>query len=371
MRSCSLVRPSGWVGAKMPLASEVGIVITNHDNAAYVGTAIESAARQTMRRLQIVVVDDASTDGSDEVIRKCLCELADDRIRYVRLQVNVGQAGAIRRGMDELTTPFVSFLDSDDVLYEKFVAHHLVAHLNADFPVALTYCDSHIVSAEGQLLAGTAWWFDNDPHVPRCRTIDPAVVPRISPETGELVYPDNPRLTLFDDWSPDWASNSMSSMMFRRDFVDLVLTPRDGDLRLFVDFYLSTCACVMTGAIAVHEALYAYRMHGLNKHSNGRVLGGTYNSSQTSWAPKRDAVLGVISKVLQGDEQRLRVAFGDERYNRACALIGQALPQPQTDDPPAERRPRDATLPARVAQWLLALKESPWLLAVKEGSRWR
>ena len=64
----------------------------------------------------------------------------------------------------------------------------------------------------------------------------------------------------------------MSSMMFRREFVNLVLTPPDRDLRLFVDFYLSTFASLLTGAIAVHAALYAYRMHGLNKHSNGSVL---------------------------------------------------------------------------------------------------
>ena len=181
---------------KTPLASEVGIVVTNHNNAAYVRAAIESVARQTVRNIQVVVVDDASTDESDEVIRECLSDLVDDRIRYLRLPTNLGQAGAIRRGLAELTMPFVSFLDSDDVLYEDFVAQHLAAHLNADFPVALTYCNSHIIDAQGRLIAGTAWWFDHVSVSPSCcRILDRSVVPRIRPETGEVIYPDNPRLT--------------------------------------------------------------------------------------------------------------------------------------------------------------------------------
>lgn len=333
-----------------PLASEVGIVIANHNNAAFVRAAIESAARQTVRGIRIVVVDDASTDESDEAIRECLADLADDRIRYLALPANLGQAGAIRRGLAELDTPFVAFLDSDDVWYESFVAQHLVAHLNADFPVALTYCDSHIIDSRGRMLAGTAWWFDYVPGVPSgCRELPPSVVPQIRPDTGELAYPDNPRLTLCDQWSLEGASNSMSSMMFRRDFVTLVLTPQDGDLRLFVDFYLSTFASLLTGAIAVHEALYAYRMHGHNKHSNGSVLGGTYNSSTTSWAPKRDAILQVIFEVMRDHAQPLRMAFGDHRYDRAHELMLRALEQCRAREKGRGRLA--AALAARLARW--------------------
>jgi len=148
----------------------------------------------------------------------------------------------------------------------------------------------------------------------------------------------------------------MSSMMFRREFVNLVLTPPDGDLRLFVDFYLSTFASLLTGAIAVHEALYAYRMHGLNKHSNGSVLGGTYNSSTTSWTPKRDGILRVVSEVLQSHAQSLRMAFGDYRHARAHTLVEHALKRCRTDG--TDRGRLAAVLPAKLARWLVALKIS-------------
>ena len=134
--------------AKLP---RVGVVIANHNNAAYVGEAIVSASRQTVRNIEVVVVDDASTDCSDQIIRETLAKLDDPRFRYIRIETNCGQTGAIRRGVAELSTPFVCFLDSDDVWYDNFIERHLAAHLNADYPVAFTYCDSHFINGDGEL----------------------------------------------------------------------------------------------------------------------------------------------------------------------------------------------------------------------------
>src|SRR5882757_10837159 len=170
----------------MPLAPPVGVVIANHNNRAFVERAIESVAHQTVRDLQVVVVDDASTDRSDEAIRRCLAHLGDARFRYVKLGTSLGQAGALRRGLAELDTPFVCFLDSDDLWYHDFVARHLAAHMNADIPVALTYCDSHIIDADDRMLAGTAWWFDAIPTETSPRKIDAALVPTLDPQTGSL-----------------------------------------------------------------------------------------------------------------------------------------------------------------------------------------
>ena len=123
-------------------------------------------------------------------------------------------------------------------------------------------------------------------------------------------------------------------MMFRRAFVDLVLVPPDQDLRLYVDFYLSTFAALLTGVIAIHEALYAYRMHGRNKHSNATVLGGRYNSSTQAWESVRTPALQLIRRVMQSEAEAILMAFGEERYGKAAALVAGALepdsPQPKT-----------------------------------------
>src|SRR5215475_14227876 len=155
----------------MPLVPTVGVVISNHDNGAFVAEAIESVASQTIRDLQVVVIDDASTDDSDAIIRQCLARLNDSRFRYFRNKNNRGQFGAIRRGLAELSTPFVCFFDSDDVWYDSFVERHLSTHLNTDFPVAMTFCDSHVVVSAGRVLAGTAWWFDSKSNEPAERVI--------------------------------------------------------------------------------------------------------------------------------------------------------------------------------------------------------
>lgn len=80
----------------MPLAPTVGVVIVNHDTVRFVVEAIESVARQTVRDLQIVVVDDASTDRSDLAIRACLDRLDDQRFCYVRSENNLGQLGSVQ-----------------------------------------------------------------------------------------------------------------------------------------------------------------------------------------------------------------------------------------------------------------------------------
>jgi glycosyltransferase involved in cell wall biosynthesis len=299
------------------------VVIANYNNGAFVGRAIESVARQSCRNLRTVVVDDASTDNSDEEIRKCLARLDDSRFEYVRLDANVGQTGAIKRGLARLDTPFVAFLDSDDKWYENFLERHLCVHMNARFPVALTYCDSHIIDGDDNLLAGTAWWFEHD--IPANRAFEAAIVPKIDATTGELSFPTNGRLTFHPHWTPLSATNSMASMMFRRSFVDLVLVVPDNDLRLYLDYYLSTFAGLLTGSVAIHDALYGYRMHGANKHSNAAVMGGTYNSSTKDWGAISSHILQLVQRILDEEAASIRAAFGDWRHANSKALVTRAL----------------------------------------------
>lgn len=307
----------------MPSAPPVGVVIANYNNGAFVGRAIESVARQSCRNLRTLVVDDASTDNSDEEIRNCLSGLGDSRFDYIRLEANVGQTGAIKRGLARLDTPFVGFLDSDDVWYEDFIECHLCAHMNADFPVALTYCDSHIIDADDHLLAGTAWWFGRA--AARDGGIDSAMVPTFDVATSRFSFPRNGRLSFHRQWTALSATNSMASMMFRRSFVDLVLAVPDQDLRLYLDYYLSTFAGLLTGSIAIHDALYGYRMHGSNKHSNATVMGGSYNSSTKDWEPISNHILQLVLRILDEQAPSIRAAFGDWRHANSKALVKRAL----------------------------------------------
>ena len=312
--------------AKLP---RVGVVIANHNNEAYVSEAIASAARQTVRDIQVVVVDDASTDRSDRVIGETLGQMADPRFRYIRLEENVGQAGAIQRGILELDSEFVCFLDSDDLWYENFIERHLSAHLNADFPVGFTYCDSHFINGRGELLAGTAWWFERPADDLVHRRVDPVAIPQIDTKNGVASFPENPELTLHSEWSPTWSSNSTAAMMFRRSVVNLIMPAASQQVQLYLDFYLSTFCVLLFGGIAIHEALYGYRMHGKNKHSNGEVTGGTFQTSRKDWGGISQDVVQKILAAMVEKKAALCAVVGADHYARGLTRLGKSFSRNQ------------------------------------------
>src|SRR5436853_5380248 len=161
----------------------VSVVVTCFNCPDYVGDAIRSVARQTFRDFDCVIVDDASTDNSAEVVQRTLDELADPRFSLVRLPKNVGQTGATRAGLARTQAPFVCFLDSDDLWNADFLERHLAAHLNETYAVGFTASNARLIDGQGALIAGGVYWFGKDRAIAdRGRAfapLDPARVPKI------------------------------------------------------------------------------------------------------------------------------------------------------------------------------------------------
>lgn len=89
--------------------TSVSVVIPAYNAAAYVGAAIDSVLAQTLKDLEIIVVDDGSTDETPLVL-----ERFGSRIRAIRQQ-NRGVSAARNRGIDESHGRYVAFLDADDL----------------------------------------------------------------------------------------------------------------------------------------------------------------------------------------------------------------------------------------------------------------
>jgi glycosyltransferase involved in cell wall biosynthesis len=89
----------------------VSVVIATYNMAAYLPLAVKSALDQTYRNLEILIVDDGSTDRTAEAVAPFL---ADSRVRYL-MQKNGGQAVAKNRGIRDSTGEYVAFLDADDL----------------------------------------------------------------------------------------------------------------------------------------------------------------------------------------------------------------------------------------------------------------
>lgn len=91
----------------------VGVVLPVHDGTDHVRRAVGSVLAQTHTDLELVIVDDGSTDGSPRIVRELATQ--DDRIRVVLLGGNHGVAAARNTGVAEVTGELLAFIDQDDV----------------------------------------------------------------------------------------------------------------------------------------------------------------------------------------------------------------------------------------------------------------
>jgi glycosyltransferase involved in cell wall biosynthesis len=92
----------------MPLVS---VLLAVHNDARFLREAVASVLRQTLDDLQLLVVDDASTDETPAV----LAEVSDSRLVLLRNEERTGLAGSLNRGLEAANGKFVARLDADDV----------------------------------------------------------------------------------------------------------------------------------------------------------------------------------------------------------------------------------------------------------------
>jgi len=103
----------------MPLdsAPAVSVVMPAHNAVRFIGAAIESVLAQTHADWELIVVDDASTDGTSNRARAYAER--DARVRYISTTHNVGVAGARNLGLEMARGRYIAFLDSDDLWFPR------------------------------------------------------------------------------------------------------------------------------------------------------------------------------------------------------------------------------------------------------------
>jgi glycosyltransferase involved in cell wall biosynthesis len=111
----------------------VSVVIISYNCAEHVGQAIRSVLAQTWSHLELIVVDDGSTDATGDVVRG----IADDRVRYVR-QANKGPNAARNEGIRQARGHFIAFLDCDDWWLPEKLSKQL-AKVNGHPEIGLVY----------------------------------------------------------------------------------------------------------------------------------------------------------------------------------------------------------------------------------------
>ena len=93
----------------------ISIIITTYNHCQFIAEAIESALGQTYQNIEIIVIDDGSTDNTSEIVKQY------PSVVYF-YQTNKGLSAARNTGIEKATGEFILFLDADDILYPDGVS---------------------------------------------------------------------------------------------------------------------------------------------------------------------------------------------------------------------------------------------------------
>jgi glycosyltransferase involved in cell wall biosynthesis len=113
----------------------VSVIMPTYAQEAFIGRAIQSVLAQTFADWELIVVD----DGSPGDVQAAIAPYTDDRrLRYVRLDENVGVGAALNAGIERARGELIAYLPSDDVYYAEHL-ESLVAALDADEGAVLAF----------------------------------------------------------------------------------------------------------------------------------------------------------------------------------------------------------------------------------------
>ena len=125
---------------------KVSVIIPAYNSEAYLPEAIESVLGQTYGDVEVIVVDDGSTDGTEEILRKCL---RDKRVRYIR-QENAGPGAARNTGIRAAQGSYLAFLDADDTLTPDSLKARMLLMMSV-LGLRLVYANYFIKQSEDQI----------------------------------------------------------------------------------------------------------------------------------------------------------------------------------------------------------------------------
>ena len=117
----------------------VSIIMPSYNTGSYIAQSIQSVLAQTYSHWELIIVDDCSTDNTDEVIANYL---SDSRIVYLKNETNSGAAVSRNRALKEAKGKWIAFLDSDDLWLPEKLDKQISFMKNNGFYFSYTeYCE--------------------------------------------------------------------------------------------------------------------------------------------------------------------------------------------------------------------------------------
>ena len=122
----------------------VSVVIPTYKRAHLISRAIQSVLDQTYQDFEIIVVDDGSTDNTEEIVQN----YKEDRIRYIRHSVNKGAAAARNTGIKASRGKYIAFQDSDDEWFPDKLEQQIKVFDDASSEVGVVYSGFYRIEAD-------------------------------------------------------------------------------------------------------------------------------------------------------------------------------------------------------------------------------
>jgi len=122
-------------------STKVSVIIPVYNTEPFLKRCMESVIHQTLKEIEIICVDDKSTDNSLEILRSY--EKKDPRIKLVHLNENKGVAFARNKGLEISNGEFIGFLDSDDYIDRRYFEYLYNHSKNYDIVVGKFVCSTN------------------------------------------------------------------------------------------------------------------------------------------------------------------------------------------------------------------------------------
>lgn len=240
----------------------VSFVVTSFNYEKYILKTLESIKAQTYKDFEIIIVDDCSTDNSCEIIENFISYNQDLKITLIKNKENIGQLASMINGLKEVKGQFVSFIDSDDILFPEYTETHIRIHLQTS--VAFTTCQIAEIGEDDEI-----------------HTLHSISSPQIESEkfikdiqqdieNGSNIKFKALKNKQFGGWY--WSANS--SAMFRKASIELILNYKHPDKwKICPDKFLFNLANLIGGSIIIYKPLIAYRRHKNNAGNCNFVTG--------------------------------------------------------------------------------------------------
>lgn len=126
----------------------VSVVLPTHNRASVLGRAMRSVLAQTLRDIELIVVDDGSRDNTSDVV----ASFDDDRVVFIRREHCAGAAAARNIGINAARAEWIAFQDSDDEWLLDKLSQQLRAVTSAPDNTALVCCGYVVMGRTGKVI---------------------------------------------------------------------------------------------------------------------------------------------------------------------------------------------------------------------------